>query len=249
MLSDLELQQNGRADEATRGLRARLLLIEGDVEGAGRWADAFTVPIPNAPLVWLANPHLIKARILLERGYGSDLADAQHILETLLAVAEQTYNTRFCIKILALLAVVYARQGCDSEALHALERALGLARLGGFVRVFVELGPTMQALLARLSRQDAGVQRLLSAFPDAAPMAPVAASVSAAGLVEPLTQRELQVLALLQEPLSSKELAAKLDVSHATLKRHVANIYGKLGVTRRWDAVAQAQALGLIAVE
>ena len=71
-------------------------------------------------------------------------------------------------------------------------------------------------------------------------------SVSAVGSVEQLTARELQVLALLREPLSSKELAAKLDVSHATLKRHVANIYGKLGVTRRWDAVAQAKAIGLL---
>ena len=70
MLSDLELEQNGREDEATRGLRARLLLMQGDMEGAGRWADAFAAPLSNAPLVWLAPSHLIKAHILLERGYG-----------------------------------------------------------------------------------------------------------------------------------------------------------------------------------
>ena len=258
MLSDLELEQYGREDEATRGLRARLLLMQGDLEGAGRWGDAFTAPVPDTPLVWLAHPHLIKARILLERQYGTDLADARHLLESLLETDERTYDKWFNIEVLALLAVCHARQGCDSEAQHTLERALELARPGGFVRVFVELGPTMQVLLARLSRKDAGVQRLLAAFPDDAPMAPAAARVPAsvsvptpaldprAGPVEPLTPRELQVLALLREPLSSKELAAKLDVSHATLKRHVANIYGKLHVTRRWDAVAQAQALGLL---
>ena len=256
MLSDLELQQNGREDEATRWLRARLLLMQGDVEGAGRWADAFAAPVPNAPLVWLANPHLIKARILLERGYGSDLPDAQQLLEALLAVTEQTHNTRFSIEILALLAVGQARQGCDSEALNTLERALGLARPGGFVRVFVELGTTMQVLLTNLSRQDVGVQRLLSAFPDEAltivrrdTELVATETPPVAGLVELLTPRELQVLALLPEPLSSQELARKLDISHATLKRHMANIYGKLGVTRRWDAVAQAKVLGLIAVE
>ena len=254
MLSDLELEQNGREDEATRGLRARLQFMRGDVEGASRWADAFTAPIPNAPLIWVANPHLIKARILLEKGYESDLPDAQHILEALLAVAEQTYNTRFCIKILALLAVVYARQGCDSKVQQVLQRAYDLAKPGGFVRVFVELGPTMQVLLTRMAQKDVGVQRLLAAFADVAPTAPPAAAspepVPApgprAGAQEPLTPREIQVLALLSEPLSSKELAAKLDVSHATLKRHLANIYGKLGVTRRWDAVAQAKALGLL---
>ena len=246
MLSDLELEQYGREDEATRGLRARLLLMQGNLEGAGRWADTFAAPIPDMPLVWLAHPHLIKARILLERQYGTDLADARHLIESLLETDERTYDKWFNIEVLALLAVCLARQGCDSEAQQALERAIELARPGGFVRVFVELGPTMQALLARLSREDVGVQRLLSAFPDEAPMTPVPVPVTSAGLVEPLTQRELQVLALLGEPLSSKELAAKLGVSHATLKRHVANIYGKLGVTRRWDAVAQAKALGLI---
>jgi LuxR family maltose regulon positive regulatory protein len=65
-------------------------------------------------------------------------------------------------------------------------------------------------------------------------------------LVEQLTVRELQVLALLGEPLSPKEIARTLDISHGTMKRHVANIYGKLDVTTRWDAVAQAKALGLL---
>ncbi|MFN8469488.1 MAG: LuxR C-terminal-related transcriptional regulator [Caldilineaceae bacterium] len=265
MLSDLELEQYGREDETTRGLRARLLLMEGDIDGAGRWADAFAAPVPDMPLVWLAHPHLIKARILLERQYGTDLADARHLLESLLETDERTYDKWFNIEVLALLAVCQARQGCETAALQTLEQALELARPGGFVRAFVELGQTMQALLARLPKQDVGVQRLLAAFPGEATKIvrngaePVAADAPAAqapllpplpapvaGLVEQLTPRELQVLALLPEPLSSQELAAKLHVSHATLKRHMANIYGKLGVTRRWDAVAQAKALGML---
>ena len=224
MLSDLELEQYGREDEATRGLRARLLLMEGDIDGAGRWADAFTAPIPDTPLVWLAHPHLIKARILLERQYGTDLADAQHILQSLLETDERTYDKWFNIEVLALLAVGQARQGCEAMAQQTLERAIELARPGGFVRVFVELGPTMQVLLARLPKQDAGVQRLLAAFSGEAAKAggggteliateapPVQAPVPApvAGLVEQLTPRERQVLALLPEPLSSQELAAQ----------------------------------------
>ena len=116
MLSDLELEQYGREDEVTRGLRARLLLMEGDIDGAGRWADAFTAPIPDIPLVWLAHPHLIKARILLERQYGTDLADARHLLESLLETDERTYDKWFNIEVLALLAVCQARQGCEAAA-------------------------------------------------------------------------------------------------------------------------------------
>jgi LuxR family maltose regulon positive regulatory protein len=69
----------------------------------------------------------------------------------------------------------------------------------------------------------------------------------AAGLVEPLTSRELEILALLREPLSGKEIARKLTISTATFKRHASNIYGKLGVHRRWDAVAIAESLGVLA--
>ena len=72
-LSELELEQNGREDEGTRGLRARLLLMQGDLEAAGRWADAFAAPVPDQPLLWLANPHLIKVRILLARQHETDL--------------------------------------------------------------------------------------------------------------------------------------------------------------------------------
>lgn len=77
MLSDVELEQYGREDEVTRGLRARLLLMEGDIDGAGRWADAFTAPIPDMPLVWLAHPHLIQRRGFCWRG-STELTSLMH---------------------------------------------------------------------------------------------------------------------------------------------------------------------------
>ncbi len=90
---------------------------------------------------------------------------------------------------------------------------------------------------------------MATATPPVPALVPAPVPTPVAGLIEQLTPRELQVLELLPEPLDSKELAAKLDVSHATLKRHLANIYGKLGVTRRWDAVAQAKALGMLTTD
>jgi LuxR family maltose regulon positive regulatory protein len=65
-------------------------------------------------------------------------------------------------------------------------------------------------------------------------------------LVEPLTRRELEVLAFLQLPLSIQEVALKLNVSYATAKRHTINIYGKLGVNGRWAAVARAEELNIL---
>ena len=65
-------------------------------------------------------------------------------------------------------------------------------------------------------------------------------------LAEPLTRRELEVLELLGEPISIKAIAQELSISHATAKRHTVNLYGKLGVNNRWDAVAKAEELKLI---
>ena len=97
--------------------------------------------------------------------------------------------------------------------------------------------------------------KILAAFPEraAGPAAKDAAgqpappgAQRAAGLTEPLTMREREILLLLREPHSGKEIAHKLFISTTTLKRHTANIYGKFGVHNRWDAVAEAERLGIL---
>jgi LuxR family maltose regulon positive regulatory protein len=124
----------------------------------------------------------------------------------------------------------------------------------------------MQAALRRLEKQGHAVEmirRVLAAFPAALPagLPPEAANLVSSEspappipspspgfstLVEPLTPRELEVLALLREPLSIKQIAQKLYISHATARRHTINIYAKLGVNRRWNAVAKAEELNLL---
>ena len=120
-------------------------------------------------------------------------------------------------------------QGDPATAQVALGEALDLARPGGFVRVFTDLGPPMQALLEGLAEQGVAVQQLLAAFPTdsrhyaAVPARGVAAQVvpghvafaAMSGLVEPLTVREQQVLALLGQPLSNKEIARPAQHLHA----------------------------------
>jgi LuxR family maltose regulon positive regulatory protein len=113
-------------------------------------------------------------------------------------------------------------------------------------------------MLHRIAKQDhlaETIARILSAFSgddknldgDKIPTQSVRhPTLGGSTLVEPLTSRELEVLILLREPLSIKEIALRINVSYETVRRHIANLYGKLGVNRRWDAVARAEELSIL---
>ena len=266
-LSQFDLEQSGSEDNRTRALRARLLLLQGDLEGAGNWADTFPDLPPDVTSIWLEEPQVIRTRALIARGAEADLHSALRILATLDEITERTHNTRYKIEILALRALALNAvaqraageiSAASAAALSVLEQALDLARLGGFIRVFVDLGQPMQTMLRQLAGHNHPaemVQRILAAFPkeDVKPVG----SESPAGLsrhpasgnatlLEPLTPRELEVLSLLTGPVSIKEIAQQLHISYPTAKRHTINIYGKLGVHRRWDAVAKAEELNIL---
>jgi LuxR family maltose regulon positive regulatory protein len=144
------------------------------------------------------------------------------------------------IEILALQAL--ARQACGdtSGALAALERALVLGEPEGYVRSFVDEGTPMATLLHRALLQSIVphyVSRLLAAFEEPAVAQPLA---------EPLTPRELEVLRLIAAGLRNQEIAGQLFISTATVKRHITNIYGKLDVSHRTQAITRAQVLDLV---
>ncbi len=256
LLSQFDLDLTGHETDETRALRAWLHLLEGDLVSAGRWADAFTGSVPNRPVIWLQHPHITKARVLLARGAPADLQGALEIADAFYEVAERGRDALAHIKGLLVRALALAAQGHAEAARIALQQAVELAQSGGFIRVFVDFGAPMQALLRQLAGEEASgetVQRILAAFPDvqggsAAETAAWSASRSlkVAGLVEPLTMREREILLLLREPLSGKEIANRLFISTTTFKRHTSNIYGKLDVHNRWDAVAAAEALGVL---
>jgi LuxR family maltose regulon positive regulatory protein len=239
------------------------MLLQGDLEGAHRWVDTFSDPPPNRPIIWLEEPQVTRAHILVASGTDVDLRLALQILDVLYEITERTHNTLYKIEILALRAlaldaVAQRAVGDTSQADAALKQALDLAQPGGFIRIFVDLGNPMQEMLRRLEKQGysmESLQRILAAFPgddmslvgSESPAQPRHHSALAnSTLAEPLTSRELDVLASLREPLSNKEIARKLNISYETTKRHLANIYGKLGVNRRWDAVARAVELGIL---
>jgi LuxR family maltose regulon positive regulatory protein len=258
-----DLEQTGTEDSRTSSLRARLMLLQGDLEGAHRWVDTFSDPPPNQPVIWLEEPQVTRAHVLVASGTDADLHLALQILEVLDEIVSRTHNTYYKIEILALYAlaqdaVAVRARGETSQADAALKQAIDLARPGGFIRIFVDLGKPMQRMLRRIARQNHSaemIRRILAAFQEdnknllgnASPaQLRRQPSLANSTLVEPLTQRELEVLTLLRDPLSIKEIALKLNISHATASRHTVNIYAKLGVNGRWNAVARAEELNIL---
>jgi LuxR family maltose regulon positive regulatory protein len=254
LLSQFDLDRLGQDSDDVRSLAAQLAYVQGDSEAAFRWADAYEAPVVGRSLFWLQAPHLAKARILLARGTGADLQSALDILDVLHEFAHRTCNVRVQVEVLALRALALERQGKAADAVAALQQAVELARPGGFIRVFVDLGPPMQAMLLRLARQGFAAEtvgRILVAFPEPQKKTATGATGSQsraanARLIEPLTDRELDVLALLHGRLSNQEIASQLVLSTATVKRYTVNIYQKLGVNKRRDAVVEAEALGIL---
>jgi LuxR family transcriptional regulator, maltose regulon positive regulatory protein len=251
-ISQYDLEQRGSEDTRTRSLRARISLLQGDLEGAGRWVDTFTGPPPDQPLLWLEEPQVTRVRVLVSRGGEIDLRLAIQILDVLDEIAVRTHSTRYRIEILALRALALDAQGETGKADAVLKQAVDLARPGGFVRVFADLGQSMQAMLSRLVDQGylaETTHHILAAFPKDVQILAESASGSSLGLsslVEPLTPRELEVLKSLRGPSSIKEIASQFNISYETVRRHTANIYGKLGVNGRWNAVARAEELGIL---
>ena len=155
------------------------------------------------------------------------------------------------IEVLLLQALASQAGGDTDQALTALGRALTLAEPGGFVRIFVDEGPPVARLLyAALDRGIAPdyARRLLAAFP-AVELAETTLSTTQApqsDLIEPLSEREIEVLELVAEGLTNQEVASRLFLSQHTIKVHTRNIYGKLGVHNRTAAVARGKALGIL---
>ena len=173
------------------------------------------------------------------------------LLDRLLRAAEESERMGSVIEILVLAALALEAQNDVPSALVALERALALAEPEGFVRRFVDEGPPMARLLYEALSQGIFPDytgRLLSAFPPVESSPPTIGQQlpTQAGLLEPLSERELEVLALVALGLSNPEIAGKLYISPNTVKVHTRNIFGKLDVHNRTQAVARGRSLGLL---
>ena len=139
-----DVQLQGQPDPRTRSLQAHLMLLQGNMADALRWAESFTGPLPDRPLVWLEEPQVTRAHILAVQG-GPAAAQALAILEALARTAARTNNVRVMITIQALRALALDAQAMMPRS--ALGDAVNLATPGGFVRVFLDVGPRLRAVL------------------------------------------------------------------------------------------------------
>ncbi len=229
-------------------LKTRVWVAQGRLGEALGWAREQGLSVEDDLSYLREFEHITLVRVLLTR-YKSDRADrflleAIGLLERLLQAAEAGQRTKSVIEILVLLALAYQMQGDIPAALVPLERALTLAEPEGYVRMFVDEGPAMAALLEKVAKRGIApsyVRQLLAASGKTEDSAPVSQ-----GLIDPLSERELEVLRLLATDLSGPEMARELIVSLNTLRSHTKNIYDKLGVNNRRAAVHRAEELDLL---
>ena len=155
------------------------------------------------------------------------------------------------LKVMALEAVACHAHGERERAVQLLTKAFALAEPGDFTRTFVDEGPQMARLLYEALAQEIApdyVRRLLAAFPVSGPEQTVSPQPENPALdwIEPLSDRELEVLQLIAEGLTNQEIANRLFLALNTVKAHTRNIYSKLGVNSRIQAVARARDLGVL---
>jgi LuxR family maltose regulon positive regulatory protein len=240
-----------------RASRVVQWLAVGDVETASHWAEECG---GGSEVEQIA-----LARLRLAQGRA---AEAQRLLDRQRALAEAGGRTGRLIEILSLQALALEAQGRPDEAGAALSEALSLARPEGYVRLFLDLGQPLCELLERLVAPDTApephgaaiariagdyVRDLLDGFHQereagrsrVAEVSPLPSPLAQA-LVDPLTERELEVLQLLAEGLSNKKIAGRLVVAPSTVKQHLKNIYAKLDVHSRTQAVARGRELALL---
>jgi LuxR family maltose regulon positive regulatory protein len=236
----------------------RLALEGGDIAGAERLVD--TLQPGTSRWVELRDQELILLASL-RRAQGR-LDEADSILAPLARDAEAGERKGTLIASLALQACVLSAQGKREAAWQVLIEALALAEPEGFMRVFMRNGNMMRQLLEAVDRRlevsvdpsmipsKAYITELLGAFPvKQTPEVSPLSSSQVNSLVEQLTPRELEVLQLVAEGDSNRTIAKKLVITVSGVKKHTSNIYGKLNVNNRTQAVARARDLGLLSLK
>jgi LuxR family maltose regulon positive regulatory protein len=235
-------------------LKARIYVRQGRLGQALDWVQERGLSVADELSYVREFEHMTLARVLIAT-YQQDHADhaihgALGLLDRLLQAAEASSRMGSVIEILVLQALAYEARGSIPQALASLERALTLGEPQGYVRLFVDEGPPMarllyEALVASIAPDY--VRRLLAHF-TATESQPTEAKLQASNsqFVEPLSERELEVLQLVAEGLNNHEIGVRLFLSPHTVKVHTRNIYAKLGVHNRTQAAVKARMLGLL---
>jgi LuxR family maltose regulon positive regulatory protein len=242
-------------DELVDAYQAQLWIVQGKNQLVARWVEdtelekriMAKVDQPRFDPVWEIHSQTM-ARVYISRG---KYDQALHMIEPLLKRARADQRMRSMLKVLAMRAVIYRLKGDSQEALQILERALNHGKVEGYVRTFLDEGEVMVQLLYEAAARGIHPEytgELLAAY---ASSRPASFSIKEKQrdqkeLVEPLSEREIEVLSLIAQGLSNQEIASRLHISLSTVKGHTSNIYGKLGVHKRTQAVARGKVLGVL---
>ena len=231
-----------------RGWKARLMLARGQVGAAEEWIANQEFTGIEESFITYDHVIFVKARLLIAQ---EKLDEAQELLGELREVCKKVRHIGRLIEVLVLLSLAQKMKGEHTQAMKSITQALDLAEPGGFVRVFVDEGPSMaQLLYETLSKENSShfVQSLLEAFPEseAVPSSSERIQDRDGIWIEPLTDRELEVLQLIAEGSTNNDIAEKLFLSLNTVKAHTRSIYGKLGVKSRTQAAAKGRTLGIV---
>lgn len=234
--------------------KAKLWIKQGRLAEALAWEQERGLSMDDSLSFLREFEHMTLARVrLAECENGRATHAIQHVLaflERLLAAAEEGGRSGSVIGILVLQALAHRAGRNTSLALRALEHALALARPEGYCYIFVDEGKPMARLLSEAVAE--GImpeytRTLLAAFGPEPQEQPIAVPKPAAlPLAEPLSERELEILQLIANGLSNREISERLFLALSTVKGHNRNIFDKLEVRRRTEAVARARELGLV---
>lgn len=222
----------------------RIWLAQNKLEAASQWVAERGLGADGDLSYLYEMEYIVLARILIAQAH---LENAIRLLLRLFKAAEAGGRTSRMIEIMMLQALAFQDGGDSVRAVAALEQALILAEPGGFVRIFVGEGQPIELLLKEMKVENGKlkeyIRKLLAAFSDnkVQPSSPVLQP-----LIEPLSARELEVLHLIAVGLTNSEIAARLYLSLNTVKVHTRNIYSKLEVHNRTQAVARTRALGIL---
>ena len=236
-------------------LKAQIWIKQGEFTKANHWVREQGLSVDNDLRYLREFEHMTLVRLLVA-AYGHDQTNhsidgAMGLLERLLQAAEDDNRVGSVLEILLLQVLVYEVQGNIPLACVLLKRALTLAEPEGYVRLFVNEGLVVAGLMPAISTQafiPAYINKLIAAFEaEGHKIAEQTSPISdPQPLVDPLSDRELEILTGISNGLKNKEIAAQLFVSINTVHYHTKNIYGKLGVNNRTKAVAKAKILNLL---
>ena len=226
--------------------QARLWLVQRKLGDVSSWVQESGLRSDDELSFQFLFRYIILARVLIAQG---EFDEAAGLLSRLLEIAETAGAMGNIIEILILQAIALQAQGKDDQALTRLERALALAEPEGYVRIFIDEGSSMGKLLRNATAHGIAVGyvgKLVTALEEETRGRRRLGKTSPESMVEPLSERELEVLRFLRTHLSSTNIADELTISVNTVRTHIKSIYSKLNVHNRQDAVQKAQELELL---